>query len=246
MCRQHSDLSFKETTDLDPVSTRMIQRASDVDSASASVLNQLAHTVFWTWHRCPLNGYISFSYFIVNFKEDPSLWLYPGVDVRLERLGSRTITARVISVDCSTSENWKVKLSSRKLHQNSLCVSRSPLEVTVFWRNTPRVDDLATRAYYGSSVPATRAEAYYILGRNRHVNCDILGATPFYAHACQLAPKFALAHFRLAQVQAAAGDLLCRLYIGLRHMCRRSCFSVRVCICNPATSAKYTRGKSVT
>lgn len=175
------------------------------------MLNQLAHTVFWTWHRCPLVGYSSFRP-AINFKEDPSRWLYPGVDVRLERFGGRIVAARVVSVVCSTPERWEVKLSTRNISKSFPRVSRSPLEVTVFWRNTPRVDDLATRAYYGSCVPSTRAEAYYILGRNRHVNCDIVGATPFYTHACQLDPKFALAHFRLAQVQAAAGNVWCQMY----------------------------------
>lgn len=184
-----------------------MQRAYDVDSNTASILNQLAHVVFWTWHRCPLIAYSTCNQLIVKFKEDPSHWLYPGVDIRLELSQyKQPIFSRVVVV-IGDSENWDVHLSSRDVNRVSSRVSSSPLQMAVFCRDTPRVDDLASRAYYGTSVPETRAEAYYILGRNRHVHCDALGAMPFYAHACHLAPRFALAHFRLAQVQAAAGDL---------------------------------------
>ena len=35
-------------------------------------------------------------------------------------------------------------------------------------RDAARIDDLASRAYHCTAVPEVRAEAYFILGRNRH------------------------------------------------------------------------------
>ena len=53
----------------------------------------------------------------------------------------------------------------------------------------------------GTVVPEIQAEAYFILGRNNHARGNIRGALPYYTQACKLWPHFALAQFRLAQVQ---------------------------------------------
>eukprot|EP00633_Aureoumbra_lagunensis_P011359 CAMPEP_0197342898 /NCGR_PEP_ID=MMETSP0892-20130614/47153_1 /TAXON_ID=44058 ORGANISM="Aureoumbra lagunensis, Strain CCMP1510" /NCGR_SAMPLE_ID=MMETSP0892 /ASSEMBLY_ACC=CAM_ASM_000538 /LENGTH=353 /DNA_ID=CAMNT_0042848149 /DNA_START=284 /DNA_END=1342 /DNA_ORIENTATION=- len=182
----------------DQNTTQMIKRATELKPSYSSALSLLAHRHFWQWHQAPftVQGKENF----LKCMDDPWICLNIGFDVRLAHDGEDAFQARIIGI-YKIKNFWMIKISMA-LSEHLL----NDAELHLYWRNTMLIEEIASKAYYCTNIPACQAEAYFILGRNRHAYGDMTGALPYYAHACLLRPEFSVAQFRLAQVHAALGN----------------------------------------
>jgi len=185
--------------------SRMIARAADLKPTYSIALNQLAHQLFWLWKKAEWTVSADVGSEVLVVLSDPSALVSVGVDLRLGGSAGSFFEAQVVAVDERGGGEWAIRID-KPFSPLGLDVAVDLKALVVTCRDQPRVDDLASRAYHCTAVPEVRAEAYFILGRNRHARGDAAGALPYYTQACKLAPKFALALFRLAQVRAAVGD----------------------------------------
>mmetsp|Transcript_17683 Transcript_17683/g.55360 ORF Transcript_17683/g.55360 Transcript_17683/m.55360 type:complete len:182 (+) Transcript_17683:1124-1669(+) len=181
----------------------MIWKAAELDPTNAQALNQVANLMFWTWKKGPI-AQVSLGQSSVLCVTDPYGDVCVGFDVRIGK-SENEIGARVLSITHEPAIGWRIELSSPLRHPNRHDSLEGKTSLQLFCRNTPRVDELASIAYHKTAAPAARAESAFILGRNRQVNHDMLGALSFYAHACELEPKLVLARYRMAQTLAALG-----------------------------------------
>mmetsp|Transcript_26239 Transcript_26239/g.104973 ORF Transcript_26239/g.104973 Transcript_26239/m.104973 type:complete len:280 (-) Transcript_26239:2160-2999(-) len=212
---------------VDDTATRMTCRAVDMNPLCSTALIPLAHHIFWSWKRFRFDASVLHGSCEVSFIDHASM-LAPGVDVRLQ-ISTEQLEARILSIKRREPTGWVMFLSkSVSLEHDHNHGSDSHVEVPLFWRDTPRVEELASRAYYCTQAPDARADAQFILGRNRHVIGDLSGALPYYTRACKLAPDHGLAQYRLAQVLAGMSASQCGIAKRADDAQSSSCFKPSV------------------
>mmetsp|Transcript_4174 Transcript_4174/g.13729 ORF Transcript_4174/g.13729 Transcript_4174/m.13729 type:complete len:728 (-) Transcript_4174:940-3123(-) len=190
---------------LDETAMRLTTKAIELDHAFSPALSQLAHCLFWNWRRAFRARVINGSRELLCKEGAPAVMTH-GCDVRLGSDGDDAVQARVVDVHYDDT-GTTITLSDAVHLDESRVTTGTSAELTIFWRNTPLIEELASRAYHSTEDPATRAEAYFILGRTHHARGDLEQAVLYYSQACKLDPNYTLAHFRLAQAHAARGEL---------------------------------------
>ena len=181
-------------------------KAIAVDQAYSPALSQLADSLFWNWRRARVLVRVASGSREVLWKQASSPIPTRGCDIRLRVNKGKTIQARVVGVRGHDDTGWILSLSTAVLLDETT-VRTSTADLSMFWRNTPLIQQLASRAYHSTNVPAVRAEVYLILGRTHHAHGELGKAVRYYSQACNLAPDLGLAHFRLAQAHAAMGKI---------------------------------------
>mmetsp|Transcript_4171 Transcript_4171/g.13719 ORF Transcript_4171/g.13719 Transcript_4171/m.13719 type:complete len:244 (-) Transcript_4171:1952-2683(-) len=184
---------------------RLTTKAIELDHAFSPALSQLAHCLFWNWRRAFRARVINGSRELLCKEGAPAVMTH-GCDVRLGSDGDDAVQARVVDVHYDDT-GTTITLSDAVHLDESRVTTGTSAELTIFWRNTPLIEELASRAYHSTEDPATRAEAYFILGRTHHARGDLEQAVLYYSQACKLDPNYTLAHFRLAQAHAARGAI---------------------------------------
>ena len=194
----------------------MLGRARELNPTYSMALNHYANHLFWLWQDTTLAGYVQPGRQNVFCSINPTELIKVGTSIELvhNHVAGSIIETQVLEISSQPNENgdWAIKLAA----EYTSCVESGLHQIIIRVKEVPEIDDLASRAYHcgllcpsihlygnaisGTAVPEIRAEAYFILGRNRHTRGDAKAALPYYAHACKLWPHFALAQYRLAQV----------------------------------------------